>query len=205
MIPLLTISDFQTHPFFIKDDTEFGNQEIENIILFEQEKQLKNILGDIEYYNFANDYDTNTEAWQSQIWIDFVNGADYIADDITINWAGIKHVLKGFVYAEWLRHQGRKVTNLGVQQQISENAANVNISFEYYGAINTAAEKSGADWVCESFMVKRRYDNYYKYNSDLKAKYKNTAFNFLYWYSQKDATVLTNWYFKQARKSVFGI
>lgn len=218
MIPnLLTILDFQKHPYFIADDTDFDNQLLDDTITQHQEIVLRDLLGEAEFAKFTTDYTGDDLDWTSQEWIDFVVGVDYVVSNvasvpITIEWSGIKDVLKYFVYAEWLRQIGRYQTKTGNFASTVENANPVSRQAEYVNTYNIGIDRYGEDWTgkfrtfnyelyCSDHYFTRSYYNRierYGLNTSLfdSVKLKNTAYNFFYWYQQRDSSKFADWLFK---------
>ena len=160
MIPnLLDINDFQMHPCFVKSE-EFGNDLLDDIVSFEQENILIDLLGQAEFQKFTADYSGSELVWDSQEWIDFVDGVAYTITDvtstsITINWTGIKNVIKYFVYVKWLNQAGEYNNNTGASRATNENATVRNKTAQAVLNQNEGIKKYGVDW--SGYFYKQNY------------------------------------------------
>lgn len=99
MVNLVTSSDF-VYPYSIVNEGVALQTRLNNIIATYQPTILKEILGDLEYYNFENDFVGSSP--QSTIWLNFLNGTTWDVSvngaTITVSFAGIKPVLAKQLY-----------------------------------------------------------------------------------------------------------
>jgi hypothetical protein len=96
--------------------SENSNQLLNDIITDKQKDILLSILGNIEYYNFEQDFSAGVPT--SQKWLDFLNGADYTVNSVVYPFAGIKPVLVKFIYYHWQRET---VSILGESGELYSN------------------------------------------------------------------------------------
>lgn len=99
MVNLITKSDFII-PYNIVADTPALEARLDGIITTYQPIILRNILGELEYNNFDNDFSGGVPA--SDHWKNFLNGTTWIisrnSKTITVNYLGIKPILSKMIY-----------------------------------------------------------------------------------------------------------
>jgi hypothetical protein len=172
---LLTYTDFQTHPMYIAPGQFSGATQVANIILETQKKILKELLGAPLFAGMDADYDTVNNVFQSQKWIDFVDGYEYQESGVTVKWAGVKNMLKGFIFFEYQKFNHIKNSQLG---NVLPNIQNATVSTTFANEVqvyNEAIEKYGFDW-CYMFFRNRKL--MYSINTQYP-EWEPTAYNFL--------------------------
>jgi hypothetical protein len=217
---LVVIADVQTHPFRVPEGTEYGNQRFDNAVEVAQRKILIDVLGVAEYFNFVADYSGTGLVWNTQKWIDFVDGLSYTVSGvasttITIPWGGIKEVLKYFSYTEWLNEIGDNYDKTGAQRSTFENAVAISKQPNFSKVQNLGVDNYGVDWACQ--FIRYNYlqyeytsiiDKYYKVYAEPtnevitdNLKLSNTAYNFLYYYNDRVTNTFPDWQFRVKTKS----
>jgi len=192
-----------------------------------QDKVLRDLLGGAEYSKFAADYDENLDAWMSQQWIDFVEGVDYEVSDvanepITIKWTGIGNVIKHFAYCEWLKEAGNSYDATGASSATAQGVKGLGKQKRFNTEYNRGVKKYGVDWGCQHCDYQYRmerylrcgnpnwinwyYEPYYsRHHSSRdflkKLQLENTAYNFMYYYKKRDASVFVDWNFTIKEKT----
>lgn len=103
MINLITNKDFIGNLEKIFSGGADATEYLNDIIKKYQKEILIDILGEIEYYNFENDFAevSGVIAPQTTKWINFLDGTDYIDNDIHYDYKGIKPVLIKMIYYYW--------------------------------------------------------------------------------------------------------
>jgi len=119
MINLITNDDFTGNLEKVFSGSGNATEYLNDIITKYQKEILIDILGEIEYYNFENDF-TDDEP-QTTKWINFLNGTDYVVDLIHYDYKGIKPVLIKFIFYYW---QKETVSILGESGELSNNQIN---------------------------------------------------------------------------------
>ncbi len=207
---LLDITDFTVYPIRIIADEDFGSDNLDDIITTYQPVYLRNLLGESEYSKFEGDLIAGVP--QSQHWIDFVDGVDYNATNdkgntIVVRWLGVKEVLKYFMYFHYVREGTSYLTQTGVVKPSNENSSNYNIATFTTNAWNLGLSAWGRDWnylFIDAYGYKQGINDLKYYSRNFKEettiditneRVKNTAYNFLYYYTQRNSAVFTDWDF----------
>ena len=171
---LLTYTDFATHPMYIAPGQFSGATQVANIILDTQKKILKELLGAPLFAEMDADYDTVNNVFQSQKWIDFVDGYEYQESGVTVVWKGAKNMLKGFVFFEYQKYNLIKQSQLGSVIPNIQNAVQSTIYTNEIDCYNKAIDLYGFDWNFMFYSNKLRRYNRFEYPF-----YEPTAYNFL--------------------------
>lgn len=103
MINLITNKDFVGNLEKVFSGGSDATEYLNDIITKYQKEILIDILGEIEYYNFEQDFATvsGVTAPQTTKWINFLDGVVYTDNSINYDYKGIKPVLIKFVYYYW--------------------------------------------------------------------------------------------------------
>lgn len=96
---------------------------------------LKGALGNVLFKDFdSNVKNGNLDPVAPQKWLNLVNGVEYVLNDTTYTWEGLKQVngafkeslLTPFVFHQWLYDNQSKMSGVGEIVTIAKNAINVN-------------------------------------------------------------------------------
>ena len=208
----LTISDFiglihidesnQRTPAGEGVETHFNN-----VVAQVQEKYLKKLLGVDLYLAFESGL---SEVTPLDKWLNLRDGGNVQTTinekTYTIDFAGCKNMLKGFVYFYFQRHCATNASRSGNFVNISENKYPVNFSSQLSEPFNTSSYLFGFDWDC----IFIEYQNSYKLNeffliynsiSLLNEKTKPTAYNFIKYSNEVDNTTYEDWVFRYCSKT----
>jgi hypothetical protein len=188
---LLTYTDFQTHPMYIAPGQFSGATQVANIILDTQKKVLKELLGAPLFVEMDADYDIVNNVFQSQKWIDFVDGYEYQESGVTVKWAGIKNMLKGFIFFEYQKFNHIKNSQLGNVLPNIQNAVQSTTFANEVEQYNEAVKLYGDDWNYMFYSTKLRRYNHFEH-----PEYEPTAYNFL----RSRQTEFPNWSFRMKFK-----
>ena len=188
--------------------TKYGNTDLQLVIDTTVEKILKDLLGEDLYLKLIAGPTTSPYA-------DLVNGKTYSVvngDGVTVNveYKGIKDMLKYFCYAEILKYQDNKATEIGQVEPLGQSSERMvknqlnrlietayNKGVTLYG-INIEAFQSNDSFIRgrrfrETLQQKSQVD-YYKYYV------RGNCFNFLYNYKANYPT----WQFTDKEEMIFG-
>jgi len=163
MIRLIENNDFDGKVYKIFSGSENATEYLNEIIDKYQEKILKQILGNIEYYNLTQDITDG--ALTTQKWIDFVKGTDYIVNDIHYNYKGIEPVLIDFIYYYWQRHTVSILAENGELSLNNKNSKKVIPVSKMNEAYNNAIDKIQSNDLYEPtvyhYLKNHDFDNWY--------------------------------------------
>lgn len=94
----------------------------------EGEEILRDLLDDDLYQQLIDDLDSDNNP-QTQIFIDLVNGKDYERPSgKTVNYDGLKKMLRYFVYASWVEDNWSSNVSTGQVINVNENSEKVDRS-----------------------------------------------------------------------------
>lgn len=210
MIDIISIEDFDIRPLMINDSNQ------DELILFDgllaeiQPVFFENILGSLEYNRMLSDYDDNTKTFTDPFYTAFIfDGADYVNDDVTIKYKGVKQALKYWFYINWLGRNPLQTGRAGLGMSTSENEEMAN-PIGVQAALNSQLIRLvGTDWnkVNQSICSYNILGNSNRYQSTstqtANLKYENSIFNFL---NSATNTPFTDWLFTGFEsKNSFGI
>lgn len=216
MLPLLVSnSEFDQYPlFWAKGDGALRLEAIDYIDSISAETQqdvLKMLLGEVEYYNYSNDY--NGTGFNSQKWDDFTNGVVFQVDSKPVNWLGASNMLRWFVYYNLISYRATSRTQTGEILADNENSTQISPRRRMIMAWNSGQLVYGDDFLSlcrhasSSLLFNSRVQAQCRYmNYNQLSNLAPTAYNFIANYGTGHAIEFPDWDFtKLHTQNLFGI
>ena len=186
-----------------QSETELFNQICPQI----EKKYLVHLLG----YNLYEAFKVGiAETVVAQKWKDLRDGKTFQANDIDLKWAGLKNMLKYFVYYEFLVAKNIQDSSIGLQNMQAETGERTNFNQVQIDAFNEGVNLYGSDIIeyCSplqnrvSFNIHRWIYTSPLYSVQQKEIQESTpsAFNFLYQTEKETPGTYPNWRFNPLEK-----
>ena len=115
ILPVITVNDIAAiKP--ISDNIDSAKR-IMPYVTEAQDLDIRPFLGDPLYYAFIEGVLASP---QTEIYTDLLNGKEYVKDDHTIYFCGLKTVIAYFAYARFVKNQSAQVTRFGITKKVTD-------------------------------------------------------------------------------------
>lgn len=198
----LTISDFEGLIMIPENNVDTTDADFNAVVSQVQKDILLELLGYELYKTFELGL---SEPTPLEKWTNLRDGAELTqtinSSDYLIKFEGVKEMLKGFVFFYFQR---RNIVSSGREGNYiieGESRKPVNFNTQLSEQYNNSLRLYGFDWDMDfcnyqnSFSL-RWFNLYYNTISLLSEKIKPTAYNFLKYSNEAEATTYENWIFQ---------
>ena len=147
---LITFSDFE--PYRELTGNLDVTERLNPYITQAQNFDLKQLMGNQFYTDLVNNS-------SDQNYQDLLNGGDYVYNNLTYSFTGLKAVIVMFAYARFLANQNINVTRFGVVFKNNNDVSERVDTKTLQAAISNAKEQAIAYWnECEEFLCNNSTD-----------------------------------------------
>ena len=168
MINIISVTDFESHPYFIPVGDNIADSVLNDNISKRQRELLISILGSQEYYNLEEENGGNIPT--SGKWLDFINGVVYVKSGINIDYKGVKGILQKYVYYWYIRNYAVQMTELGGVSLNYKNSTAQNPTQNITDAYNEVVEEIGC--VSDDTPTVYNFLNDHDFNAEMKIFHK---------------------------------